>query len=77
MPSGAVPFIEGIYDHRSFADILPCRNSGAGRRAGLGCRNNRRNRADDPISEAAMRDEYENPSSYNPEKFWAKLHPRH
>lgn len=39
-------------------------------------RNSQRNRANDPITEAATREEYQHPDSYNPEKFRAQLHPK-
>ena len=39
-------------------------------------RNKQRNRANDPITEAATREEYEKPGTYDPEKFRARLHPK-
>jgi hypothetical protein len=39
-------------------------------------RNRRRNRANDPITDAATREEYKHPASYNPEKYRAELHPK-
>jgi hypothetical protein len=39
-------------------------------------RNRQRNRANDPITEAATREEYRHPNSYDEEKFKAQLHPK-
>jgi hypothetical protein len=40
-------------------------------------RNRTRNHANDPITDAATREEYRHPDGYDPEKFRAGLKPRH
>lgn len=39
-------------------------------------RNRTRNRANDAIGDAATRDEYQHPESYNPDKYRAQLGPK-
>lgn len=39
-------------------------------------RNSQRNHANDAVTEAATREEYRHPNSYDPEKFRAQLQPK-